>query len=114
MAKFALIWLKLTVLTEIVSFAQKFENRYSIERAVSIDHNYGKCYFLKLTKRNAFSCLSECNRHDQCSSCAYSNDTNCFLYSYNKESNTGNASGILVNLYSKKCKAIIFLKILLN
>ena len=114
MANFALIWLKLTVFIDIVVFAQKFENHYTIKRTVHIDLDFRKYYFSKLTKRNALSCLSECNRDDQCSSCAYSNDSNCFLYSYNKESNTGNVSGILVNLYNKKCKAIIFLIILLN
>ena len=97
MANFAFIWFKLTVFIDIVIFAQKFENHYTIKRTVYIDLDYGKCYFWKLSKKDELSCLSECNKVDQCSSCAYSNDSNCFLYTYNKESNTGNVSGILVN-----------------
>ena len=112
MANFALIWLKLTVFTQVVIFAQTFENHYTIKKKFHIDLDYGKCYFLKLTKRNVLSCLSDCNRDDQCSSCAYSNNSNsqynCFLYSYYEESNIGDFSGILVNLYSKKCKTALF------
>jgi hypothetical protein len=111
MANFGLIWLKLTVLSEIIIFAQKIEKHYSIKKTVHIDLDYGKCYYVKLTKKDELLCISECNRDDQCSSCAYSNDSTCFLYSYNKESNIDDDSGIIVNLYKKKCKNIIFLKI---
>ncbi len=110
MANFALIWLKSTFFLQIVIFAQNFDNHYTIKRTVHIDLDYGKCYYVKLTKNDDLLCLSECNRDAQCSSCAYSNDSSCFLYTYNKESNIGNVSGILVNLYIKKCKTIIFLK----
>jgi hypothetical protein len=108
MENFALTWLKLTVFTEIVIFAQTFGNHFTIKRIVYIDLNYDKCYFLKVAKKDELSCLSECNRDDQCSSFAYSNDSNCFLYSYYKESSTNNVSGILVNLYKKTCKPFVY------
>jgi hypothetical protein len=95
MANFSLIWLKLIVFTGIIIFDQKMENHYSIERAVHIDLDYGKCYYVKLTKKDELLCLSEYNRDDQCSRCAYSNDSTCFLYTYSKES-TIDDDGIIV------------------